>query len=122
VSLSTRGISVIECLVALTVFSVGALGTVGTLALSTRLAGEARRATGAARQLAGELDRLELLVAVSGGACPATLPAPLSSLTGATIVWQAQPAPGGLRLQYVVGYPTARGFHADTGQGYLRCR
>lgn len=121
VSLSRRGISVIECLIALTVFAVGGLGAAATLALALRMAGEGRRAADAARLLAGDLDRLQLEVSLLGGRCPGSLPVAGQGLHGSAIQWRSLPVPGGLGLEFFLTFPTVRGQHADTGQGRLAC-
>jgi prepilin-type N-terminal cleavage/methylation domain-containing protein len=58
---SARGFSLIEVLVAMTVFSVGVLGVMGTLSLSARTAGESTRLWQAV-----ELAENQMEMAVSG--------------------------------------------------------
>ncbi len=120
--LDNRGVTLLECLLALTVLAVGALGAGATIGLSTRLAGEARRASAAGRRFSGDFEGLRDLVHAAAGRCPATLPGPVPGARGVLIQWSGTPATGGLVLQYIITYPTARGIHADTGQGFLACR
>lgn len=120
--LDNRGTTLLECLVALTVFAVGALGAGATIGLSARLAGEARRAAAAGRRFSDDFEGLRQLVQAAAGNCPSTLPPAATGPGGVVIQWSGAPGIGGLTLRYVISYPTVRGLHADTGQGFLACR
>jgi Tfp pilus assembly protein PilV len=55
--LSIHGVSTVECLVALTVFSLGALGAAGTIALGIRTAATGTHLSRATR-IAGEVQEM----------------------------------------------------------------
>lgn len=117
-----RGFSIIECLVALTVLSIGALGAAATGAYALRTVGEGNRAVRAARLLSAQMGQLRLKVRLAGGSCLALGGGQVSGTGGEQLVWLVSPAPGGQQLTLVVSFATARGQHTDTTPGFLACR
>lgn len=117
-----RGFSIIECLVALTLVSIGALGAAATGAYALRTVGEGNRAVRAARLLSAQTGQLRLRVRQAGGSCLALSGGQASGADGVQLAWQVSPGPGGQHLALVASFPTARGQHADTTPGFLACR
>lgn len=117
---ATRGFSTIECLIALLVFSIGALGSVGTVALSLRTAQEGTAATAVARRAASVLDSLRAAVASPGAPCSGVTAGAVTTTAG-EVRWQLAPATGGRLIDLQASYPTVRGLRVDSLRGYLRC-
>ena len=118
---STSGFSLVELLLALVVFSIGALGAAGTFAWALRATSAGTHAAQVARLTATALG------AVRGpagrGAPCAALPAP--SLTGpggesATVT--LAPSAGGVTLLTVLRYPAHAGIRTDTVWSFVRCQ
>ncbi len=116
-----RGISTIECLIAITVFSLGALGSAGTVALGIRLSTRGTHAAEAARLAAESLERLRSSLANSSRSCAALTPGSLSGAPGQTARWTIRPAAGGAEISILTSYPTPTGQHVDSASGFLRC-
>ncbi len=117
-----RGFSTIECLVALVILSVGALGAAVTSAFALRTVGEGNRAVRAARLLAAQTGQLRLQVRQAGGSCLVLTSGQAFGPHGEHLTWQVGAAQGGRHLTLVVSFPTARGQHSDTTPGFLACR
>jgi len=121
-NIHNRGISIVECLVALTMLSIGALGAGGTAAYALRTVVEGNRAGRAARLLAAQTGQLRLRVRQAGGSCLALSGGQVSGPDGEQVRWQVSPRPGGQDLSFLISFPTVRGQHADTALGFLACR
>jgi hypothetical protein len=119
-SLSTAGLTTIECLVALGVFAIGTLGAAGTTALALRTAEEGSRAAGAARLASSSLDSLVGVASPRGG-CAALVPGAAIGAGGTVVSWAVRPAAAGTEVRLVLAYPTVRGAHHDSLWSYLPC-
>lgn len=117
-----RGVSTVECLVALTMLAVGALGAAGMSAYALRTVVEGNRAARAARLLAAQTGRLRLGVRQSGGSCLALSGGLVSGSDGEQVQWLVGPSLGGRDLNFLVTFPTVRGQHIDTATGFVACR
>lgn len=117
-----RGFSTVECLVALVILSIGALGAAATSAYALRTVGEGNRAVRAARLLAAQTGQLRLKVRQASGSCLLLTGGLALGPHGERLTWQVGPAQGGRQLTLVVTFPTARGQHSDTTPGFLACR
>jgi Tfp pilus assembly protein PilV len=115
------GFTTVDCLVALTLFSVGVLGTTATVALAIRAAAEGSHAARAARLLLAESARLSANVSRGAGACSAATPGYRLGQAGLRLLSSATAAVGGQRVQMIVTYPTVRGQHTDTASTFLPC-
>jgi len=120
--LGAGGFSIIECLMALVVFTVGVLAAAGTTALAVRASGEGESAAAAAGLARGTLDSLRYQVAVAGGECAAAASGAGSGPRGTTLAWTVTAAPHGLGVMLIVTFPTVRGLKADTLWSHLSCR
>jgi hypothetical protein len=120
--LNTRGLSTIECLIAITILSIGALGNVAASAYALRTVREGNRAVRAARLLSTHTGRLRQLVRQAGGSCSALTAGRISGTHGEQLSWSVGPGTGGAGLTFVVSFPTVRGQRADTAYGFLQCQ
>lgn len=120
--LGVGGFTIIECLVALVVFSVGVLAAAGTTALALRAVLEGEGAAAAAGLARSTLDSLRFQVASAGGECSAAASGSASGPRGTTVDWALTAALHGRSLRLVVAFPTVRGRHADTLWSHLSCR
>jgi len=121
-STHNQGFSTVECLVALTVLAIAALGNLASSAYALRTIREGSRAVRAARLLSAQTDRLRLSVRQAGGRCLPLTAGQLVGGHGEQLTWTASPVPGGRGLTLVVSFPTVRGQHADTTAGFVACR
>lgn len=117
-----RGFSTLECLVAILLMSIGALGAAATSAYAIRTVGEGNRAVRAARLLSAQTGQLRLRLRQAGGSCLALTAGLALGPHGEQLSWQVGSGQGGRQLTLVASYPTARGQHADTTSGFLACR
>lgn len=119
-SRSRRGFSTIEVLIALVIFSVGVLGTLGAMALAWRadLAGETMAA--AARVAGSVLDSLRGTVASAGGSC-ASLSAGRDSSNRVEVDWLLRPTRGGQEITLVLSWPLPQAQSSDTAWSFLPC-
>ncbi len=116
-----RGVSTVECLVALTLLAIAALGNAATSVYALRAIREGNRAIRAARLLSAQTGQLRLAVRLAGGSCQPLASSQMSGGLGAQLAWQVSPAPGGRNITYVVSFSTVRGQHTDTTAGFLAC-
>lgn len=117
-----RGVSTVECLVALTILTIAALGNAASSVYAVRTIGEGNRTVRAARLLSAQTGRLRLAVRLAGGSCQPLTGGLIPGSHGEQLVWQAGPVPGGQVLTYVVSFPTVRGQYVDTTFGFLACQ
>lgn len=111
-----------ECLVALTVFTVGALGAAGTMALGIRTAASGTHAAAAARLAAEALEALRHRLRLGHQACAVLAPGSLTGPSGEALSWALTPAAGGVGVRLVITYATPAGQHIDSIRGFLRCQ
>jgi Tfp pilus assembly protein PilV len=119
--LTAHGFSTVECLVALTVFSLGALGAAGTIALGIRTAATGTHLSGATR-IAGEVqEMMQYRLRTSQRSCSVVTAGGRSGPAGEAISWSVAPASGGVRLVISLTYATPTGQRTDSIPGFLRC-
>jgi Tfp pilus assembly protein PilV len=116
-----RGVSTVECLVALVLFVVGALGAVGTIALAIRMAAEGSHLAGGARLANGTLGQIRDAVEAAGHTCAAVSAGRVDAY-GNEVAWSTEPDSGGRRVLLLVSYATSRGRHRDSVIGFVPCR
>lgn len=107
---------------ALVVFTVGALGSVGTVALGLRTAAEGVAAASSARLAASVLDSLRGELESAGRQCRAITAGSSQGLHRVESRWQLTVMPGGQQVELLARYPAARGAHVDTLRDFLPCR
>lgn len=117
-----RGVSTVECLVALTLLSIAALGNAASFLYALRAIGEGSRTVRAARLLSAQTGRLRLAVRLAGGSCQPLTGGLIPGSHGEQLVWLASPVHGGRALTYIVSFPTVRGQYTDTTYGFLACQ
>jgi type II secretory pathway component PulJ len=115
------GFTTLEALLALIVFTLGALGATASVAFATRLAHEGSQAARAGRLLQEESARLAAEIAGAGGYCAAARPGARTGPDGLRLASTLLPAVRGRELRMTVTYPTARGLHADSAGEFLVC-
>ena len=116
-----QGFTTIDCLVAMVVFTIGALGAATTAALAIRLAHEGSQMARAGRLVADESARITADIAGAAGACSGATPGARLGQSGIQLISTLRPAAGGQLLDMVVTYPTVRGQHVDSAAGFVRC-
>lgn len=117
-----RGVSTVECLVALTLLAIAALGNAASSVYALRTIGEGNRTVRAARLLSAQTGRLRLAVRLAGGSCQPLTGGLIPGSHGEQLAWAAGPVPGGRSITYVVSFPTVRGQYTDTTFGFLACQ
>ncbi len=110
--LDDRGSSTVEALVALTLFTLVALSTAASAAVSLRAATDGSHAARAAR--------LATKIAQQLG-CESLAPGQEWVTSGESARWWFEPAPGGAVVHIEVSYPTARRQHSDSLWSFVRC-
>jgi hypothetical protein len=114
--------STVECLVALIVFSLGALGAAGTAALGVRAFATGTHAALVAR-LAGEtVSGLRHQLRIGHQSCAAVSAGSLVGASGETVNWTLTPADRGVDITLALGYRIPVGQHTDTIHGFLPCQ
>ena len=119
---STRGFSTVECLVALIVFSLGALGAAGTAALGVRAFASGTHAALAVRLAGRGRRRAAARPPISQQSCAAISAGSLSGPSGETVNWTLTPADRGVDVTLALGYRIPVGRHADTIHAFLPCQ
>ncbi len=92
------GLTTIECLIALVVFTLGILGAVATTALALRLQALGDRAVAASRLSGNVLDSLKSVLAERGGGCDAIGGGTTTLPLGVLATWRVAPESGGLGI------------------------
>jgi Tfp pilus assembly protein PilV len=116
-----RGFSTVECLIAVTVFSLGGLGAAGTAALALRLSARGSHAAQSARLAAESIELLHSQLRIGGQRCASVGSASRVGPSGEVARWVLTGVTGGMDLSIVTSYPTPSGQHTDSIHGFLRC-
>ena len=117
-----RGFSTVECLIALTLVSVGLLGALGTFSAAIRLGHRGDHAAAGARLLVDAMGRLRAGLERANGRC-----APLAgdgvvwAASGERVDWSLDPVAGGLTVRLTLAYPTESREVSDTSWSFLPC-
>jgi Tfp pilus assembly protein PilV len=115
------GFSTVECLVALTLFNLGLLAALATVAASVRLAHRGDHAAAGARLLAETVDQLRASLHSAADLCAAVSGGEARRPTGDRVEWTVHPASHGVTVRLRLVYLTARGERADTLSSFLAC-
>lgn len=115
------GFTLIECLVALLVLGVGALGAVGTMALAWRVEAAGDRAALVARLGGSALDSLRGVVAAGEGRC-AALSGGVSDDRGARAIWVLTPSAAGQEVRLALSFRSLAGTSTDSAWTFIPCR
>jgi Tfp pilus assembly protein PilV len=118
---SSRGVSTVECLVALTLFSLGALGAAGTITLGIRTAATGTHLSSATRMAGEAFEAAQSQLRSGRQSCSVLRAGSRNGPGGETISWTVQPAVRGARLIIALTYATPTGQRTDTILGFLRC-
>jgi hypothetical protein len=111
----------VECLVALVVCSLGALGAAGTAALGVRIAANGNHVAAAARLTEEVVGALRLRLRLAQGSCAALTPGSRIGPSGLAVNTALTPVRGGVGVILTVSYATPGGQHVDTIHGFLSC-
>jgi hypothetical protein len=118
----TRGLTTLECLVALMVFCAGALGASATMALALRAQTEGARAAAAGRLASATFDRLRGQIRGPQGGCLPLAPGQATGDHGVSVSWQLVPVAGGRLVQLVFSHPALPAPRSDTAWSFVGCR
>ncbi len=120
---SSRGLTLVEVMVAIVIVGAGIGGMAGSFALVTRMIGRGRVQGRAAQLAKSRIEQLRLLAGSTSSRCTAVALAgggPLS--TGAvTERWEVGSAAAIRQVRVIVSYPVTGGLHADTLQTRIDC-
>lgn len=119
---TAAGISTIECLVAITVFSLGALGAAATTALGIRTAASGTHLGTATRIAAEVVERAQFQLRSGQQLCSVLTPGNRTGPGGVVVNWTVTPVALGTRLVVGLTYMTPTGQHSDSVVEFLRCR
>lgn len=120
--LSTVGVSTVECLVAITVFGLGALGAAGTVTLGIRTATSGTHIGAAAGIAAEVLDSVRFQFRDRQHACLTLTAGRRTGPGGEVVDWSVVPAVLGARLVVRLTYLAPTGQHRDSVVGFVPCR
>lgn len=115
----TAGVTIVECLVALVLLSIGVLSAAGTVGASARLLRTGDEETAAARRVLSIVDSLRAAVARGGGTC-ASLSSGSAQDRGIEVNWATGAAASGAAVELTVAYPGRA--HRDTVATRIGCR
>ncbi|HTS89812.1 MAG TPA: hypothetical protein VMG41_15065 [Gemmatimonadales bacterium] len=117
-----RGFSTVECLVAVTLVSVGVLGALGTLSAAIRLGHRGDHAAAGARLLVETMGRLQADLGRANGRCaPLAGDGAVWAGSGERVDWSLVPVAGGLTVRLTLAYPTESREVSDTSWSFLPC-
>ncbi|MEO8140346.1 MAG: hypothetical protein ABI742_11910 [Gemmatimonadota bacterium] len=115
------GFSTVECLVAITLFSIGALGAAGSTALGVRAYSRGTHVAAAAR-LAGEvIVDLRHRLRIGQLSCARLSPGSRNTPAGEVVSWALTPVSRGVEVRLALSYATPVGQHTDSAEVFLRC-
>jgi hypothetical protein len=115
------GITTIECLVAITVFSLGALGAAGTITFGIRAAASGTRLGTATRIAAEVFESAQYQLQTRQQSCAVLAPGRRTGPGGEVVDWAVAPVARGARLVVTLTYMTPVGQHGDSVVEFLRC-
>jgi hypothetical protein len=118
---SSRGTGTIEALIALVLFTMGALAAAGVAAVSLRSASAGThqgRGAWLALGSAAEFTRR----AAEGGGCSAFSPGSLAGFDGTILRWSFRPQGRGLAVVLIATYPTGSRLRFDTLWSFVPCQ
>ncbi len=120
--LTTVGVSTVECLMAITVFGLGALGAAGTVTLGVRTGASGTHIGAAVRIAAEVLDSVRFQFRDRQHSCLMLTPGRRAGPGGEVVDWSVVPAGLGAQLVVRLSYLTPTGQHRDSIVGFLPCR
>jgi hypothetical protein len=115
------GLTTVECLVALMVFTVGVLGAAATTALALRAEAAGERAATAARLAGTVLDSLRGAVDAQGGRCFGVASGSAMGSHGTAARWVVSPAGGGREVNLVLSFSSMGRVSAETAWTFIPC-
>jgi len=119
---TTDGLTTIECLVALVVFTVGVLGAAAATALALRVEGGGARVAAAARLAGSVLDSLRGELLAQGNRCSAIGAGSAAGSHGIVARWTVAASDGGREVGLVLSFPFPGRVAAETVWTFLPCR
>jgi prepilin-type N-terminal cleavage/methylation domain-containing protein len=120
---SSRGLTLVEVMVAIVIVGVGIGGMAGSFALVTRMIGRGRVQGRAAQLAKSRIEQLRLLAGSTSPRCTAVALSsggPLST-RAVTERWEVGSAGAIRQVRVIVSYPVTGGTHADTLQTRIDC-
>jgi len=117
-----RGITTVECLMALMVFTVGVLGAAGALSLATRLEMAGASQARAARWTGNVLDSLRASRDQAAGSCASISSAWLTQPSGLSAYLSSTPAVAGREIELALDIPAIAGVEGETAWTFIPCR
>lgn len=115
---SKAGVTIVECLMALVLLSIGLLSATGTVGAAARLMRAGDMSATAARRLVSIADSLRGTVTRSAGSC-AAIGGGISDEGALELAWSVATVPGGRDIELTVGY--AGRAHRDTVVAHVAC-
>jgi prepilin-type N-terminal cleavage/methylation domain-containing protein len=120
---SSRGLTLVEVMIAVVIVGVGISALAGSSALVTRMIGRGRIESRAAQLAASRMEQLRLAAGSTKPRCTSVAFAdggPLSTQS-VTERWELAPAGAVRHASVIVSYPIPGGTHADTLQTRIDC-
>jgi prepilin-type N-terminal cleavage/methylation domain-containing protein len=120
---SSRGLTLVEVMVAIVIVGAGIGGMAGSFALVTRMIGRGRVQGRAAQLAKSRIEQLRLLAGSTSPRCTAVALSsggPLST-RAVTERWEVGSAGAIRQVRVIVSYPVTGGMHADTLQTRIDC-
>jgi Tfp pilus assembly protein PilV len=117
-----RGITTVECLMALMVFTVGVLGAAGALSLAIRVEMAGANQARAARWTGNVLDSLRADRDQAAGSCAPISSGWLSQPRGLSGQLVSVPVAGGRVVELALDIPSIAGVAGETVWTFIPCR
>ena len=119
--MSNRGTGTVEALIALVLFTMGALAAAGVAAASLRSASAAAHVRRGAWLALGRAAEFTRQAAAEGG-CTAFSPGTRAAADGTMLRWVFRPERRGLAVLLIGTYPAAARLRSDTLWSFVPCR